>query len=61
MAVLDFEMAESLDLFPLKTWATRPDAEHKEAMEEFKAAVMASRSGNDDSIKQVVPISFLQC
>jgi len=51
-------MSQSLDLFPLAKWATRPDAEHKEAMEQFKAAVMASRSGNDDSIKQVVLTSY---
>jgi len=46
-------MADSLDLFPAEKYATRSEVEHKEAMEKFKAAVMASRSGNDDSIKQV--------
>jgi len=46
-------MADSLDLFPTVKYSTRPEAEHKEALEQFKAAVMASRLGNGDSIKQV--------
>jgi len=46
-------MADSLDLFPAAKYATRSDLEHKEALDQFKAAVMAARSGNDDSIKQV--------
>jgi len=47
-------MAECFDLFPKTNWATRPDSKHREATEQFKAAVMASRAGNDDSIKQVL-------
>jgi len=47
-------MADTLDLFPASKWATRSDVEHKEASEQFRAAVMAARAGNDDSIKQVV-------
>jgi len=51
-------MADTLDLFLAKKWLTRSAEEHKEASEQFKAAVMAARSGGDDSVKQVV-ISLL--
>jgi len=47
-------MTDSLDLFPKGSWASRPESEHREASELFKAAFMSARAGNDDSIKQVV-------
>lgn len=48
-----FTMTEAIELFPKDTWVSRPDNEHREATEHLKAALMAARSGNDDSIKQV--------
>jgi len=51
-------MAECFDLFPKDSFATRSEVEHREATELFKAAVMAARTGNDDSIKQVFGLNL---
>jgi len=53
-----FIIPDTLDLFPVSKWATRSEAEYKEATEQFRAAVMVARSGNDDSIKQVFHFCF---
>lgn len=36
-----------------KRWYAKPKEEHEEAVSQFKAAVVSSRSGTDEGIKQV--------
>jgi len=47
-------MSESYNLFPKDDWIKRNETEHKEATDNFKAAVMSARSSGDDAVKQVV-------
>jgi len=54
-------MAESFDLFPKGQWVTRSEQEHREATELFRASFLSARSGNDDSIKQVVLLFLVTC
>jgi len=48
-----FAMTDNLDLFPADKWVKRTEVDHREATEQFKAAVASARSTGDEAIKQV--------
>jgi len=46
-------MSDNLDLFPADKWVKKSEVDHREATEQFKAAVASARSSGDEAIKQV--------
>jgi len=46
-------MTENYDLFPKDGWISRSEADHRDATDLLKAAVLTARSGSDEAIKQV--------